>query len=47
MPPFPTIVKLETFIPSGKGSGGDYHDQKSGHWIIDSTSCVFCNGDPF
>ncbi|WWC60753.1 uncharacterized protein I303_103329 [Kwoniella dejecticola CBS 10117] len=31
---WPTIAKLETFIPSAQGSGGDYHRQKGGHWII-------------
>lgn len=29
---FPTIVKLETFIPSAHGSGGDYHRQGGEHW---------------
>lgn len=36
---FPKIVSLETFIPTnndGQGSGGDYHRQTSGHWIIDT-----------
>ncbi|KAK1926834.1 racemase [Papiliotrema laurentii] len=31
---FPTIVKLETFIPTSHGSGGDYHRQGDSHWII-------------
>ncbi|KAF5359041.1 hypothetical protein D9758_004778 [Tetrapyrgos nigripes] len=34
--PFPTIEKIETFIVSGQGDGGDYHRQKQGHWIIDT-----------
>lgn len=33
---FPTIVKIETFIPAHGGDGGDYHRQKEGHWIIDT-----------
>ncbi|KAK7062521.1 hypothetical protein VNI00_000009 [Paramarasmius palmivorus] len=33
---FPTITKLETFIVSAEGDGGDYHRQKQGHWIIDT-----------
>ncbi|KAF5386339.1 hypothetical protein D9757_006708 [Collybiopsis confluens] len=33
---FPTIEKVETFIVSQEGDGGDYHRQKQGHWIIDS-----------
>lgn len=32
---FPTIVKIETFIPGTGGDGGDYHRQKNGHWILD------------
>lgn len=32
---FPTIVKVETFIPAQGGDGGDYHRQKDGHWILD------------
>ncbi|KIR54064.1 racemase [Cryptococcus gattii Ru294] len=31
---WPTIVKLETFIPSAHGSGGDYHRQGGDHWIV-------------
>ncbi|TYJ54182.1 hypothetical protein B9479_005193 [Cryptococcus floricola] len=31
---WPTIVKLETFIPSANGSGGDYHRQNTDHWIV-------------
>ncbi|KAJ3881562.1 MAG: putative racemase [Lentinula lateritia] len=33
---FPSINKIETFIISQEGDGGDYHRQKQGHWIIDS-----------
>ncbi|GAA5922802.1 hypothetical protein JCM3775_006141 [Rhodotorula graminis] len=32
---FPTITKIETFIPAAGGDGGDYHRQKDGHWILD------------
>lgn len=28
MPDFPTIAKVETFIPGKGGDGGDYHRQK-------------------
>lgn len=35
MTSFPTIVKIETFIPATDGDGGDYHRQKGGHWILD------------
>ncbi|KDN41325.1 L-rhamnonate dehydratase [Tilletiaria anomala UBC 951] len=34
--PFPKIVSVETFVPSTEGSGGDYHRQEKGHWIIDT-----------
>ncbi|KAF9269289.1 L-rhamnoate dehydratase-like protein [Marasmius fiardii PR-910] len=33
---FPTITKIETFIVSAEGDGGDYHRQKQGHWIVDT-----------
>lgn len=33
---FPTIVDIKTYIIKEKGSGGDYHDVESGHWLIDS-----------
>ncbi|GAA6032187.1 hypothetical protein JCM8097_007114 [Rhodosporidiobolus ruineniae] len=32
---FPTIAKIETFIPATTGDGADYHRQKGGHWILD------------
>lgn len=28
------VKSIKTFL-TPSGSGGDYHDQKSGHWIID------------
>ncbi|KAL0068396.1 hypothetical protein AAF712_004474 [Marasmius tenuissimus] len=33
---FPTITKIETFVVSAEGDGGDYHRQKQGHWIVDT-----------
>ncbi|KAF1988603.1 mandelate racemase/muconate lactonizing enzyme family protein [Aulographum hederae CBS 113979] len=33
---FPTIKKVKTFLTQGVGSGGDYHNVASGHWLIDS-----------
>ncbi|KAI5291254.1 hypothetical protein KEM54_005701 [Ascosphaera aggregata] len=33
---FPRIKAVKTFVISGVGSGGDYHNVKGGHWLIDS-----------
>ncbi|CAD0100885.1 unnamed protein product, partial [Aureobasidium mustum] len=33
---FPTIKAVKTFVVQGVGSGGDYHNVKGGHWLIDS-----------
>jgi hypothetical protein len=33
---FPTIKAVKTFVIQGVGSGGDYHNVKGGHWLIDS-----------
>lgn len=33
---FPRIKEIKTFIIQGVGSGGDYHNVKGGHWLIDS-----------
>lgn len=33
---FPRIKDVKTYIISGVGSGGDYHNVKGGHWLIDS-----------
>lgn len=33
---FPRIKEVKTYIISGVGSGGDYHNVKGGHWLIDS-----------
>ncbi|GAB7355168.1 hypothetical protein MBLNU459_g5735t1 [Dothideomycetes sp. NU459] len=33
---FPTIKAVKTFVIQGVGAGGDYHNVKGGHWLIDS-----------
>ncbi|RMZ89576.1 hypothetical protein DV736_g3189, partial [Chaetothyriales sp. CBS 134916] len=33
---FPTIKAIRTFVIEGVGSGGDYHNVKGGHWLIDT-----------
>ncbi|KAF5977225.1 starvation sensing rspA [Fusarium coicis] len=33
---FPKIKAVRSFIIGGVGSGGDYHNVKGGHWLIDS-----------
>jgi len=33
---FPKIKDVRTFIIQGVGAGGDYHNVKGGHWLIDS-----------
>ncbi|KKY29062.1 putative mandelate racemase muconate lactonizing enzyme family protein [Phaeomoniella chlamydospora] len=33
---FPVIKAVRTFVVEGPGSGGDYHNVKGGHWLIDS-----------
>jgi hypothetical protein len=33
---FPKIKAIKTFLIQGVGSGGDYHNVKGGHWLIDS-----------
>eukprot|EP01117_Protostelium_nocturnum_P016906 TRINITY_DN677_c0_g1_i1.p1 TRINITY_DN677_c0_g1~~TRINITY_DN677_c0_g1_i1.p1 ORF type:complete len:449 (+),score=126.85 TRINITY_DN677_c0_g1_i1:127-1347(+) len=30
---FPTVKEVKTFTVGGLGDGGDYHNQKNGHWI--------------
>ncbi|MBV9220589.1 MAG: L-rhamnonate dehydratase [Methylobacteriaceae bacterium] len=32
----PRIADVRTYLVEGAGSGGDYHRQKGGHWIIDT-----------
>ncbi|KAF3391930.1 L-rhamnonate dehydratase [Talaromyces pinophilus] len=34
---FPTIKHVRSFIIQGVGSGGDYHNVKGGHWLVDSS----------
>ncbi|KAJ5127342.1 enolase C-terminal domain-like protein [Penicillium atrosanguineum] len=34
---FPRIKEIRTFVIDGVGSGGDYHNVKGGHWLIDSS----------
>lgn len=34
--PFPKIKEVRTLLTQGVGSGGDYHNVKGGHWLIDS-----------
>jgi L-rhamnonate dehydratase len=29
---FPRIKAVRTFVPEGRGVGGDYHDVERGHW---------------
>jgi hypothetical protein len=33
---FPKIKEVRTLLTQGPGSGGDYHNVKGGHWLIDS-----------
>ena len=33
---FPRIKAIKTYLIQGVGSGGDYHNVKGGHWLIDS-----------
>ncbi|PYH93475.1 mandelate racemase/muconate lactonizing enzyme family protein [Aspergillus ellipticus CBS 707.79] len=33
---FPRIKEIRTFVIDGVGSGGDYHNVKGGHWLVDS-----------
>lgn len=30
---FPTVKEINTYVVGGLGDGGDYHNQKNGHWI--------------
>ncbi|KAG5984654.1 hypothetical protein E4U55_003875 [Claviceps digitariae] len=41
---FPTIKAVRSFIISGVGSGGDYHNVKDGHWLVDSDISTPCSG---
>ncbi|KAK7937967.1 uncharacterized protein PG986_014835 [Apiospora aurea] len=40
---FPTIKAIRTFIIGGVGSGGDYHNVKGGHWLIDTDISTPCS----
>ena len=31
------IIDIRAYVIEQAGSGGDYHDQKEGHWILDSS----------
>ncbi|CRK48124.1 hypothetical protein BN1723_001381 [Verticillium longisporum] len=33
---FPTIKAVRSYVIDGVGAGGDYHNVKCGHWLIDS-----------
>lgn len=43
---FPEIKALRAHVVSGGGKGADYHDQHSGHWIIDSKFATPMSGYP-
>ncbi|KAF2720455.1 L-rhamnoate dehydratase-like protein [Polychaeton citri CBS 116435] len=43
---FPKIKNVRTFITHGVGSGGDYHNVKGGHWLIDSKISTPMSGYP-
>lgn len=34
---FPKIKAIRSFVVDGVGSGGDYHNVKGGHWLIDTS----------
>ncbi|KAL2172353.1 hypothetical protein VTG60DRAFT_6192 [Thermothelomyces hinnuleus] len=40
---FPTIKAIRSYVISGVGSGGDYHNVKGGHWLIDSPISTPCS----
>jgi len=40
---FPTIKSVRSFVIGGVGSGGDYHNVKGGHWLIDSSISTPCS----
>ncbi|GKT60828.1 mandelate racemase/muconate lactonizing enzyme domain-containing protein [Colletotrichum tofieldiae] len=40
---FPSIKEIRTFVIGGVGSGGDYHNVKGGHWLIDSPISTPCS----
>ncbi|KAK4171507.1 putative dehydratase [Triangularia setosa] len=40
---FPTIKSIRSFVIGGVGLGGDYHNVKGGHWLIDSPISTPCS----
>ncbi|KAI0120984.1 enolase C-terminal domain-like protein [Xylariales sp. AK1849] len=40
---FPTIKTIRSYIIGGVGSGGDYHNVKGGHWLIDTDISTPCS----
>ncbi|KAF7517012.1 hypothetical protein G7054_g13948 [Neopestalotiopsis clavispora] len=40
---FPTIKAIRSYVIGGVGSGGDYHNVKGGHWLIDSDISTPCS----
>ncbi|KAK6822731.1 mandelate racemase/muconate lactonizing enzyme domain-containing protein [Apiospora arundinis] len=40
---FPKIKAIRTSIIGGVGSGGDYHNVKGGHWLIDTDISTPCS----
>ncbi|KAM4065959.1 L-rhamnonate dehydratase [Hirsutella rhossiliensis] len=40
---FPVIKSLRSYVIAGVGSGGDYHNVKGGHWLIDSDISTPCS----
>ncbi|KAI8964270.1 enolase C-terminal domain-like protein [Daldinia sp. FL1419] len=40
---FPTIKAIRSYVIGGVGSGGDYHNVKGGHWLIDTDISTPCS----
>ncbi|UNI15643.1 L-rhamnonate dehydratase [Purpureocillium takamizusanense] len=40
---FPTIKTVRSYVIGGVGSGGDYHNVKGGHWLIDTDISTPCS----
>ena len=43
---FPKIKDVRAFVLDQKGSGGDYHDRETGHWLVDSLISTPMSGYP-
>ena len=43
---FPEIKDVRAFVLDQKGSGGDYHDRETGHWLVDSLISTPMSGYP-